>query len=211
MGNHEVMGQAKKGQRKFQERFPNHVNTGYLTTVDSIAVVLLNSNFGTLTPAEEVKQVEWYKQTLKQLDADSSVQFIITGCHHSPYTNSKIVGSSIAVRQKFVAPFLKSPKSRLFLSGHSHNFEQFKVDGKDFLVIGGGGGLHQPLKKGDGIIPSLNAGYNPLFHYLSVRRNETGLQLTSHQLNPDFNSCSEGMVINIPGPGKEVDNANVSK
>ncbi|HEX8461229.1 MAG TPA: metallophosphoesterase family protein, partial [Segetibacter sp.] len=38
LGNHEVMGQAVKGQKKFQKRFPTHVNTGYLELVDSVAI-----------------------------------------------------------------------------------------------------------------------------------------------------------------------------
>ncbi|MES2880741.1 MAG: formate dehydrogenase accessory sulfurtransferase FdhD, partial [Bacteroidota bacterium] len=39
LGNHEVMGKPKKGQQKFQKRFPNHVRTGYVEIVDSVAVV----------------------------------------------------------------------------------------------------------------------------------------------------------------------------
>jgi hypothetical protein len=152
LGNHEVMGQARKGENKFQTYFPEHVRTGYIKVVDSVAVILLNSNFGKLTEKENEEQVQWYKQALKELDNDASIHYIITGCHHSPFTNSKIVGCSKGVEEKFVAPFLASAKSRLFLSGHSHNFEQYQVKGKDFLVIGGGGGLHQPLKTGAGIL-----------------------------------------------------------
>src|SRR4051794_27112989 len=123
LGNHEVMGKAKKGQKRFQQRFPEHVKTGFVEIVDSMAVILLNSNFSSLTREEDSAQIEWYEKTLRKLDADSSIQFIITGCHHSPYTNSTIVRSSLAVRTKFVPLFLKSEKSSLFLSGHSHNFE----------------------------------------------------------------------------------------
>src|SRR3954462_8621811 len=41
LGNHEVMGESKIGERKFQQRFPDHVNTGYVEVVDSVAIVLL--------------------------------------------------------------------------------------------------------------------------------------------------------------------------
>lgn len=192
LGNHEVMGQPGKGQRKFQLRFPKHIKTGSLDITDSIAVILLNSNFASLSLAEDTAQVNWYKQTLEQLDGDSSVHFIITCCHHSPYTNSKIVSSSMAVRQKFVPYFLKSKKSRLFLSGHSHNFEHFRQDEKDFFVIGGGGGLHQPLKQGKNLIPDLSPNYKPLFHYLVVRRQSDSLLLTSVRLKPDFSGFEKG-------------------
>ena len=205
LGNHEVMGQSAKGQKKFQQRFPKHIKTGSLDITDSVAVILLNSNFGSLSSVEDAAQIEWYSRTLDKLDADSSVQFIITGCHHSPYTNSKIVGSSLSVRQKFVPLFLKSVKSRLFLSGHSHNFEHFQQQGKDFFVIGGGGGLHQPLKRGQGLLPDLSADYKPLFHYLSIRRQNDKLELTSIRLSDDFKTFEEGAKFEI----SKVENAVV--
>jgi hypothetical protein len=192
LGNHEVMGQAKKGEQKFQTYFPEHVRTGYVKVVDSVAVVLLNSNFGKLTEEENEGQVLWYKQTLKDLDADSSIQYIISGCHHSPFTNSKIVGCSKDVEQKFVQPFLASVKSRLFLSGHSHNFEHYQVQGKDFLVIGGGGGLHQPLKTGANVLSDVASDYKPEFHYLTVKRCPQGLQIKSYELKKDFSAFEEG-------------------
>jgi UDP-2,3-diacylglucosamine pyrophosphatase LpxH len=197
LGNHEVMGQPIKGERKFQQRFPDHVRTGYVRIVDSMAVVLLNSNFKQLTDQENAKQVAWYKKTLQELDNDPSVLFIITGCHHSPYTNSKIVGANKTVQNEFVPAFLASKKSSLFLSGHSHNFEHYKVKGKNFMVIGGGGGLHQPLKNGPDCYPDEAQDYKPLFHYLTVKRNGENLMVNSIQLNKDFKSTAEGKRLEI--------------
>ncbi|WP_218029090.1 metallophosphoesterase family protein [Segetibacter aerophilus] len=199
LGNHEVLGQSGKGQKKFQVRFPKHNKTGSLDITDSVAVILLNSNFNSLTTAEDADQMGWYKQTLEKLDEDPSIRFIITGCHHSPYTNSKIVSSSISVREKFVPFFMQSRKSRLFLSGHSHNFEHFQQQGKDFFVIGGGGGLHQPLKQGQGLLADLSANYKPLFHYLSVQREGDKLKLISIRLTPDFKGFEEGATFEING------------
>ncbi|HVF98172.1 MAG TPA: metallophosphoesterase, partial [Flavisolibacter sp.] len=150
LGNHEVMGRPQEGMRKFQQRFPDHQHTGYVITAGAVAIVLVNSNFTSLSAIEDKAQTDWYKTTLESLEADASVQFVITGCHHSPYTNSRIVKPSVEVEQKFVPSFIQSKKSVLFLSGHSHNFEHYKVQGKDFLVIGGGGGLRQPLRQGLG-------------------------------------------------------------
>lgn len=192
LGNHEVMGKARKGEEKFQTYFPDHVRTGYVNVVDSVAVILLNSNFGKLTAEENEAQVIWYRQTLAALDASPAIQFIITGCHHSPFTNSRIVGCSKDVEQKFVQPFLASKKSQLFLSGHSHNFEHYQVKGKDFFVIGGGGGLHQPLKTGADCLPDMAADYKPEFHYLTVRRCAEGLVVKSYRLNNDFAAFNEG-------------------
>jgi len=197
LGNHEVMGLGKKGQRKFQSRFPDHVRTGYVQIKDSVAVILLNSNFKTLTKAEDEAQQQWYKNTLARLDADSAIDYIITTCHHSPYTNSKIVGCSKDVQQKFVPAFLQSKKSKLFLSGHCHGFEHYKIQGKDFMVIGGGGGLHQPLKQGEGCLPDLAKDYKPLFHYLTVQRKDGRLEVTSFQLKNDFSGFEQGLKLEI--------------
>jgi hypothetical protein len=197
LGNHEVMGRPKKGQEKFQERFPNHEKTGYVEVVDSVAVVLLNSNFNSLTLQENEKQVDWYKKTLNSLDEDSSIKFIITACHHSPFTNSKVVGQCTPVQQKFVPFYLASKKSRLFLSGHCHGFEHYQVKGKDFFVIGGGGGLHQPLRTGQGCLPDLAEDYKPQFHYLTVKRNEDELEVTSFELKNDFTGFEEGRKFRI--------------
>jgi UDP-2,3-diacylglucosamine pyrophosphatase LpxH len=196
LGNHEVMGKKKTGEKKFQQRFPNHVKTGFVEVVDSVAVVLLNSNFKKLSKKEDAMQVAWYQETLKALDADPAIQFIITGCHHSPYTNSKIVGPSKGVQDRFVKPFLASEKSKLFLSGHCHGFEHYQVEGKEFVVIGGGGGLHQPMRA-DGAHHDLAKEYKPMFHYLTVLRSGDSLELRSYKLDSDFSLFEEGLAIGV--------------
>lgn len=197
LGNHEVMGRARRGESKFQKRFPDHVSTGYVQVKDSVAIVLLNSNFNKLSKAADAEQEKWYRATLAQLDADPAIQFIVTGCHHSPYTNSTIVKPSAAVQEKFVQPFLASTKSRLFISGHCHGFEHFKLEGKDFLVIGGGGGLHQPLKEGNGRMVDEAADYKPLFHYITVKRAIDHLMVTSYRITNDHNSFEEGLALRV--------------
>ena len=197
LGNHEVMGRSRKGQQRFQARFPDHNRTGYVQVVDSVAVILLNSNFSTLSASEDAAQVAWYQKTLAALDADPGVQFIITGCHHSPYTNSHIVKPSVGVQQRFVPLFLASKKSQLFLSGHCHGFEHYQVQGKDFLVIGGGGGLHQPLNTSSTAMLDMATDYKPMFHYLTVSRAHDHLQVTSRELKPDFSGFDNGLTLNI--------------
>lgn len=210
LGNHEVMGQAKKGMRKFQERFPDHKPTGYVQVKDSVAVILLNSNFGKLSTEENAAQIKWYKETLQQLDADSSIHFVISGCHHSPFTNSKIVGANKDVQEKFVPLFLASKKSKLFITGHSHNFEHFQKGGKDFLVIGGGGGLHQPLRTGEDCTADLAPDYKPAFHYLSVKRMGDQLKVASIQLKKDFSCFEDGQSMVITKEAVPVNNTSTA-
>lgn len=186
LGNHEVMGFAKKGIANFQKRFPMNVNTGYVSVTDSVAIVLLNSNFSKLSKKEIDTQNEWYKLTLDSLDKADAIKSIIVCCHHAPYTNSKIVKGSVNVQQYFAAEYIKSKKAQLFITGHAHAFEHFKMMGKDFVVIGGGGGLHQPLRNGDNVLKDYASDYKPSFHYLSVKRNGDQLTITSHSINDDF-------------------------
>jgi Icc-related predicted phosphoesterase len=192
LGNHEVMGRPREGVRKFQQRFPEHISTGYVVRLGAIAVVLVNSNFSSLTQNEKEKQITWYKTTLEDLDTDADVHFIITGCHHSPYTNSRIVKPSKEVEQQFVPQFLHSRKSCLFLSGHCHAYEHYKVEGKDFMVIGGGGGLRQPLRQGIGTLADMALDYKPMFHYITVELLDDSLRVTSYHMKTDFTGFEEG-------------------
>jgi predicted MPP superfamily phosphohydrolase len=200
LGNHEYLGSGTDGQTNFQKRFPNHHNTGYVEIVDSIAVVLMNSNIKVMSPKDTAIQNQFYKETLKRLDADPAIQYIIVGCHHPPYTNSSIVNPSKNVMNYFVPLFLRTKKCKLFITGHSHNFEYFKRDGKDFVIVGGGGGLHQPLVKTSKRIPDSANGYDPMFHYLTIKRFNDHLQLTSHQLKEDFSGFENGFTFAIQKP-----------
>jgi len=85
----------------------------------------------------------------------------------------------------------------LFLAGHSHNFEQFNVSGKEFLVIGGGGGIHQPLLKDKQSTPDIAANYKPMFHYIEVIRAGDSLKVTSRRLKNDFSGFDDGLNFKI--------------
>lgn len=193
LGNHEVMGRPRLGMRKFQQRFPDHQPTGYCKCFGEVAVVLVNSNFSVLSVNEDAAQTVWYQKTLEELDLDNNVRFIITGCHHSPFTASRIVKPSKEVEEKFVPAFLQSRKSCLFLSGHCHAYEHYKVESKDFLVIGGGGGLKQPLRQSIGTLVDVALDYKPLFHYVTVEVLGDMLEVTSRHIKKDFSGFEEGV------------------
>lgn len=192
LGNHDVMGRPRKGARNFQQRFPDHSPTGYVQRTSNRAVIMLNSNFSILSGENIHRQQTWYAQTLTDLDADPTVEVVIVTCHHAPYSNSKLVGSSKLVQQRFVPLYKQSKKAKLFITGHSHAFERYEFDGKTFLVIGGGGGLRQPLNTSPGKLPDLAADYKPMFHYLAVRSEAGNLQITSHCLRKDFSGFDVG-------------------
>lgn len=198
LGNHELMGRPTRGEANFQQRFPEHQRTGYMQIVDSVAVIMLNSNFSALSKTEIEAQQQWLKSTVASLESNGEVKAIVMSCHHSPYTNSKLVNSSVQVQEQFVKEFLKSDKCRLFISGHCHAFEYFKMEGKDFLVIGGGGGLRHPLHNtGEKYIEDLSLQYKPMFHYVTVRRDDSELHVFSHNLKDDFSGFDQGFDLKI--------------
>lgn len=99
LGNHDVMFNAAKGTKNFVRRFPLYNAAGYAQVLDSVAVVLLNSNFGAMSAIEITAQDNWYKQQLALFDKDAAIKFVIVGCHHSPFTNSQIVSPSVNVQE----------------------------------------------------------------------------------------------------------------
>jgi predicted phosphodiesterase len=207
LGNHDVMGRPRKGESNFQKRFPDHVRTGYVSVIDSIGVVMVNSNFGKLTSTEIDFQQSWYESTLNALDNDPKVKVVIVTCHHAPYSNSKLVGSSKPVQLHFVPAFAQSQKGQLFITGHSHTFEHFKKFDKDFLVIGGGGGLHQPLTA---TLEDSALKYKPMFHYLTVLRTGEVVHVISHFLKDDFSGFDKTYEFStvIPKPVKAANNSH---
>lgn len=144
-GNHEYMLFASRGIQNYCKRFSVQSLTGYVIVKDSIAVVMLNSNFSKMSREQINIQSSWYSDILDKLDRADSIKSILVCCHHSPFTRSMIVGSSKEVQKIFLDKFEKSTKARLFLSGHSHNLEHYTRQGKYYIVIGGGGGPSQPL------------------------------------------------------------------
>ena len=188
-GNHEYLSKTSGSIYMFEHRFHKERVIGYSVNVDSVAILMLNSNFNNLTEGELSKQLKWYKSEINSLDSDQAIKAIIVCTHHAPYSNSKIVGSSEPVENMFVPLFVKSQKSKLFISGHSHNLEYFSdTPGKYFLVIGGGGGLTQPL------IPVNKRNYHdllgqdtkPLYFYLIIERERNDLKLIARGFKKDF-------------------------
>ena len=191
LGNHDLLFSAAKGEAVFRKRFPGMVNTGSVEIVDSIAFIMLNSNFKQLAQHQRVQQDSFYQRMLEKMDKDDAVKFVIVTCHHSPYSNSQVVGSNKRVQESFVKPFQRAKKAKLFISGHAHDFEHFRINDKDFLTIGGGGGVHHPLNNDANRIRARSYPYDPEFHYLLIRRDGGRLLLISRRLLTDFSGFED--------------------
>lgn len=146
LGNHEFYGNDKIALQYYFRRFP-HLNQKrwYSFTWKNVAVVMLDSNFSTLTSEQIEKQSQWYLEELERFDKDEGIDYIIICCHEPPFTNSQVVSPSTMVRINFAEPSLRFNKTCLFFSGHSHSYERFQMDGKFFIVSGGGGGPRHKL------------------------------------------------------------------
>lgn len=199
LGNHDVMARDRRGEKNFTKRFPEELRTGYVETIDSIAVVLLNSNFTKLSANDIAKQQQWYIKTIDSLNNSRAVKGIIVSSHHPVFTNSTMVKPSEGLRQYFLPAFLATAKCVLFITGHAHAFEHFRYNNKNFLVIGGGGGLHQPLAARANMPADIAQAYKPFFHYLNIKRYGNMLQLVSYALKPDLSGFVAGysFVINL--------------
>jgi hypothetical protein len=201
LGNHELLVFPSYGIEQFYDRFPWYRKTGYAVHAGSITVVLLNSNFETLTRDERTAQVAWLDSTLDACEADSSVRAVILCCHHPPYTNSIIVSPSKEVQSVFVPPYLRHAKCRLFLSGHCHALEHFHEGGKDFLVIGGGGGLQSPLLTGEErrwVDHYPGDSGKRMFHYIQCRAGATGIELSVNMIRDDFSGFRDAYEVFVP-------------
>jgi len=200
LGNHDYFFFKNYALAQFRKRFPEMKETWYVVRIENLAVIILNSNYSRLSDHEIEKQKKWYLDKVNELEIDSTVNTIVVGIHHSPYTNSKMVGPAEEVQQDFVPAFLKSKKGKVFFSGHSHAFEHFRRNGKDFLVIGGGGGLQHPLLMGASrrwqdlfpIPTSLR-----MFHYVVCELNRTNLKIRVMMLNQDFKTFFFADELNI--------------
>jgi len=188
-GNHEYMFRPSKGLKMFKQRFKEEWLYGYFVNEDSVAIVMLNSNFIHLSQNEFSKQLAWYRSVMATLDTDPAVKAIIVCTHHPPYSNSKEGGSSQQVADSIVPAYEKTKKAKLFISGHSHNLEYFTDSiGKHFLVIGGGGGIKKHFIKAGKRknIDLIKQDAKPLYFYLIIEKNGNYLKLIARGFKRDF-------------------------
>jgi predicted phosphodiesterase len=141
LGNHEFYGNNKKALHNYFERFSYLDQRRWYSFIwKNVGLILLDSNFSTLTKEQIEGQSQWYLNELKKFEKMTGIDYIIVCCHEPPFTNSRVVSPNREVKVDFADPFLRFQKARLFFSGHSHSYEWFQMDGKFFIVSGGGGG-----------------------------------------------------------------------
>ncbi len=141
LGNHELYGSHRNALRNHFQRFPHlRQRRWYSFTWKDVAMVMVDSNFSTLTKEQIEQQIRWYLDELEKFEKKPEIDFVMVCCHEPPFTNNRVIGPNKKVEVSFAEPFLRFQKTRLFLSGHSHSYERFQKGDKFFVVSGGGGG-----------------------------------------------------------------------
>ena len=182
LGNHEYwMGEPVALPNAYQ-RFPSLKQSHWQVQIlRGLALVLLDSNWNPAKQARWQKQLEWYRHTLEDLDADDSVRGVLVLLHHPPYSNSTVTGDTPRVQSDFVSDFLAAAKTLAMISGHSHAYEHFVAQNRHFIVSGGGGGPRVTLLEGeDARHRDLFEGTSPRpFHYLVVDPRPDGVRISA--------------------------------
>ena len=189
LGNHEFYGNNRKALKNYFERFPHLAQKRwYRFTWKNVGLIMIDSNFSTLTEGQVEQQSQWYLNELQRLEEDRGIDTIIVCCHGSPFTNSRVISPNKDVKIQFVDPFLQFQKSRLFFSGHSHSYERFQIKNKFFIVSGGGGGPRHkvyiyPITRP---YPDLFPGPElRFFHFGEIERQDERLVFRVLRLEPD--------------------------
>jgi 3',5'-cyclic AMP phosphodiesterase CpdA len=155
LGNHDYYGDRAIALRNFFTFFPDLGGRRWYEIRRAPAlVVVLDSNFDQLSPAEAAEQDRWLESTLERAERDAAIRHVLLVCHHPPHTRARLLQGSAEVRRRFVAR--RTPKVKVFFSGHVHAYERFTRDGVQFVVSGGAGGPPTDL---EGAPPA------PAFHY----------------------------------------------
>ena len=183
-GNHEYFGSDEEMKSFVQERFPVLEEPWYSMVIDSVAYVMLNTNYRAFGMKVMSEQRKWFFQTMSMYDKADSVIFIVVLGHHPPFTNSTVVDDDNILQQYFLPAYMFSRKGAVWFSGHCHAYEHFFYGLKHFVVSGGGGGPRQRVltDRYQQHIDMYDAGPVRPFHYCIVQREDSVLNVVMQPL-----------------------------
>ena len=189
LGNHEFYGSNDRALQNYFGRFPHLSERRWYSFIwKNIGFILVDSNFSRLTMEENEQQGKWYIEELERFEKDEKIDYVIVCCHEPPFTNSRVVHPNEKVKTFFADPFLKRNKTRFFFSGHNHSYERFQIDGKFFIVSGGGGGPRHKVS-----IDPAKSPYNSLyrgpelrfFHFICLQIQDNMIIYNVYRLEPN--------------------------
>lgn len=150
VGNHEYFESPSldKAPPQFLEYMRNEQSPdlGYAhLDLGRINLLMLNSNFESMTETRIQEQWEWLEAKLKTAQARSKPSLIIM--HHSPYSSNLEHVRTIPTRlRRELVPMLeKYRNAKMVLSGHLHMYERSHKAGIVYLTAGPSGGINNVL------------------------------------------------------------------
>lgn len=202
MGNHEYYGSNSSAFKNISARFSDmraamaYRRTWYSKVADSIAFLILDSNFGELSDEQKDMQKAWLDSVVLAFDKTPSVLNIVLCTHHPAYTNSTVVHDEPNVQGFIKDALLRSDKITLAASGHAHTYEHFLVDNTlNVIVSGGGGGPRQELASAkDMIHHDLYRSSSTVrdFNYCTIDRSNDTLSITMIHFDENTGSWKQG-------------------
>ncbi len=167
LGNHEFSGDDAAGLRFYFERFPLLAQRRwYDLLVGPLLVLAVDTNADALSRGAVDAQDAWFRARLSAADGDPAVKWVVVVGHHAPYTNASLHKPDAFTQGRFVVPAMASGKFRVFVSGHVHSYERFAIEGRQFVVSGGGGAPRVDLVPGHRFREAWTGPPQRPFHYL---------------------------------------------
>ena len=148
MGNHDYWGNARRRRAQIATRFPQLAQQAWRAEIfQNLGLICIDSNRGQYSRAAWAEQERWFEKTLAAFTQSQQIQAILVFSHHPPFTNSAVMARAKFLENFFVPAFFSSSKTKAFISGHVHGYERFMMQGRAFIVSGGGGGPRLPLRR----------------------------------------------------------------
>ena len=185
LGNHEYLGDTAIGLQHVRDRFPSVQLDHDVRVIDSVAVVLLNTNVGSMTDSAALRQEQWLAYMLRRLDADAAIMHVVVCGHHPPFTNSRITRPSTQMQHRFLPHIQRAHKTSYWFAGHAHSYERFQIEGKQYIVAGGGGAPRQRVRlatEGARFADMYDGPALRPLHYLMLERRGRALTCTMYPL-----------------------------
>ncbi|MBY0516821.1 MAG: metallophosphoesterase [Bacteriovoracaceae bacterium] len=184
VGNHDYFLFSRSALPYLKARFDLlRTKTWHSFRYGNCALITLDSNAFRLKHSWHT-QISWYQEQMSLFENDPTIEHILVFSHHPPFTNSLEIRPHRPSREEILPTFLKSKKATGYFTGHCHAYERFMVEGKTFVVSGGGGGPRQPLLTGrwQRSKDQYAGKWIRPFHYLHFTIVNNKLQFTVHGL-----------------------------
>lgn len=109
-----------------------------------INILVINSNFESLSEPRILEQWEWLEGKLKTAEKRRRPTVVVM--HHSPFSSNLEHVRDIPTRlRKDLVPLIEKYKVKLMLSGHLHMYERSEKAGTTYLIAGPSGGINNVI------------------------------------------------------------------